>query len=283
MKKYSLIILFLCFLGIINIEKSNTIKDEIKELEADLINNYVDGNNTQVDEILGKIKELDVLIYERDLEIIKYWYYIDDEMVINYDVAPNFLPQTTDHAFVVLGYALNDDGSLKPEAIGRCDVAYASALKYPKAKIYLSGGGTAKENSTATEAGQMKEYLLQKGLDSERIVIEDLSKTTVQNAINTVKLLYQDHIRSVTVITSDYHIRRSNILFKGEILLKANEYLSTPIPVLKNAVYKTGKPTEGKYYEGNALATIMGVKLKLSLLFEHLPTIILNILYALTD
>ena len=129
----------------------------------------------------------------------------------------------------------------------------------------------------------MKEYLLQKGLDSERIVVEDASKTTVQNAINTVKLLYQDHIRSVTVITSDYHIRRGNILFKGEILLKANDYLSTPIPVLKNAVYKTGKPTEGKYYEGNALATIMGVKLKLSLLFENLPTIILNILYALTD
>ena len=62
-------------------------------------------------------------------------------MFLNNGVASDLLPNSRAHAFVVLGYALNSDGSLRPEAIGRCDVAYESAIKYRNSFIFLTGGG----------------------------------------------------------------------------------------------------------------------------------------------
>ena len=269
-----LIFLILFFLSGINTESS----EEIKKLEGNLLYNYINGNTLEVDNILDKIMALDESIYKRDLEIINYWHYIDDEMNINEGVAPYYLPKTSDHAFVVLGFGLNDDGSLKDEGKGRCDVAYESAMKYPKSKIYITGGGTAKNNSTVTESGQMKDYLVNvKGLNANRIVIEEQAKTTVQNAKYTVKKLIENHIKTITIITSDYHIRRGNIIFKGEIMLKAESLGTTPIQIMENAVFKTNRQTEGKLMEGSGLASIMVVKLQASLLLKHLPQLMMNI------
>lgn len=274
MDKFLLIFLILFFLSGINTESS----EEIKKLEGNLLYNYINGNTLEVDNILDKIMALDESIYKRDLEIINYWHYIDDEMNINEGVAPYYLPKTSDHAFVVLGFGLNDDGSLKDEGKGRCDVAYESAMKYPKSKIYITGGGTAKNNSTVTESGQMKDYLVNvKGLNANRIVIEEQAKTTVQNAKYTVKKLIENHIKTITIITSDYHIRRGNIIFKGEIMLKAESLGTTPIQIMENAVFKTNRQTEGKLMEGSGLASIMVVKLQASLLLKHLPQLMMNI------
>ena len=71
--------------------------------------------------MLTQIKSLDENVYKRDEEIIEYWKYIDNSMTLHKNVAPDGLPRTPDHAFVVLGYALNSDGSLRKEAKGRCD------------------------------------------------------------------------------------------------------------------------------------------------------------------
>lgn len=67
-------------------------------------------------------------------------------MVESIGVAPDGLPDTNKHAFVVLGYALNSDGSMQGELKGRCQVAYESAMKYPNAYVVLAGGGTAADN-----------------------------------------------------------------------------------------------------------------------------------------
>ena len=223
MKKYLLLILYFsfCFTRFtISDEWDNSETDDIKKLEGNLLYNYISGNETQVDNILEKILSLDKKIFERDAEILNYWYYIDEEMELNEGVAPNNLPNTRDHAFVVLGYALNNDGTLRPEAMGRCDVAYESAIKYPNSLIFVTGGGTAKENKNVTEGGQMKDYLVGvKGLDENRIVVEDKAMDTIENAKKTVVKLIEYNIKTFTVITSDYHIRRGSILFKGEAML----------------------------------------------------------------
>ena len=274
MDKFLLIFLIFFFLSGINTQSS----DEIKKLEGNLLYNYINEDSSKVDKILEQIMALDESIYKRDLEIINYWHYIDDEMTLHEGVAPYYLPKTSDHAFVVLGFGLNDDGSLKDEGKGRCDVAYESAKKYPKSKIYITGGGTAKNNSTATESGQMKNYLVKvKGLNANRIVIEEEAKTTVQNARYTVKKLIENHIKTITIITSDYHIRRGNLIFKGEIMLKAESLGNTPIQIMENAVWKSNRnQTEGKLMEGSGLASIMVVKLQASLFLKHLPQLIMN-------
>ncbi len=54
----------------------------------------------------------------------------------------------------------------------------------------------------------------------------------------------------MTVITSNYHLRRGSILFKGEAMVKAESLGITLIQVLENAVYHTHKSIEGKSMEG---------------------------------
>ena len=49
----------------------------------------------------------------------------------------------------------------------------------------------------------------------------------------------------MTVITSNYHLRRGSILFKGVAMVKAESLGTTPIQVLENAVYHTHKSIEG--------------------------------------
>ena len=210
------------------------LSETIKALEGHLLYYYIHEKKTQVNDILTQIQSLDENVYKRDRELIGYWEYIDDTMPLNPRVAPDGLPQTTDHAFVVLGYALNSDGSLRAEAKGRCDVAYESAMTETKAK------------------------------------------DTIQNAKYTMEKLIEYNIKSITVITSDYHIRRGSILFKGEAMVKAESLGITAIQVLENAVYPTSKSTEGKTMEGYALAAILNVTIKLGMLLKTLPKIVLE-------
>ena len=275
MFKQLFIIFLLSLTNLISSKESKATSETISELEGHLLYYYINEKKDQVTSILEKISTLDTKIYERDKEIMAYWEYIDDEMILSHRVAPDGLPQTSDHAFVVLGYALNSDGSLKPEAMGRCDVAYESAKKYPNSLIFVTGGGTASKNKTATEGGQMKEYLVNvKGLEASRIITETKAMDTIQNAEYTILELIEKNIKTITVITSDYHIRRGSILFKGEALLKAEELGAEPIAILENAVYTTEKPTEGKLMEGYALASILKVKISLKMIINCLPDII---------
>lgn len=276
MEKYLYIFLIISFIFAKNLQSEET--EDIKKLEGNLLYSYVNEDNEQVENVLQKIKSKDILTFQRDKEIIDYWYYIDDEMILNMGVAPDLLPNSRAHAFVVLGYALNNDGSLRPEAIGRCDVAYKSAIKYPNSLIFVTGGGTASQNKNVTEAGQMKDYLVNvKGLNANRIVTETKAMDTIQNAKNTVIKLIDYHIKTITVITSDYHIRRGNILFKGQIMVETEKLGIDPIIILENVVWKTGKETEGKLFEGYALASILGVKLSATQIILSLPKIFISV------
>jgi len=275
----SFVLFFFSLLNIIDFRDPDNSNETVKTLEGHLIYYYIRDNSKQVESMLQQILALSEATYKRDNEIVNYWYFIDNEMTLHEGVAPDGLPTTSDHAFVVLGYALNADGSLRPEAKGRCDVAFESSKKYPNSMVYLTGGGTASANKTATEAGQMKEYLVNvKGLDPNRIVLEKEAKDTIQNARNTIAKLIDNNIKTITVITSDYHLRRGSILFKSEAMVKAESLGITPIEVLENAVYKTGKSTEGKSMEGYALASILGVKVGINLIANLLPNIITDAL-----
>ena len=276
MKKYILIfIISICFTKSSNLLIKNK---DIKQLEGYLLFNNILEDYEKVQNYLWQIEVVDQDIYERDRLLLEYWSYLDNKMTLNKGVAPDGLPNSANHAFVVLGYALNPDGSINQEAMGRCDVAYESAIKYPNSFIFLTGGGTAKENKDVTEGGQMKEYLVKvKGLDEKRIILETKAMDTIENAKNTIEKLTEYNIKSITVITSDYHIRRANLLFKGEIMLMAEKNGIYPIQILNNAVYETGKETEGKLIEGYALGSILEIKYPIDLILKHLPEIIVEV------
>ena len=269
--KFLIFLILFSFSKMIKISNTQDMND-IKKLEGNLLYYYLNEEYIEVDKVLRQISLLDENIYLRDKDIMTYWYYIDNQMILHENVAPDDLPKTNNHAFVVLGFNLNEDGTLNEEGKGRCDVAFESAKKYPNSKIYLTGGGTAKNNPNVTEAGQMRDYLVNvKGLKKNRIITEEKAMDTIQNAKNTINQLYADNIKTITIITSDYHIRRGNILFKGVSMIMAETLKKSPIELLENAVWKkAGKKTEGKSVEGAALAYILNVKIELNQIFKTL-------------
>ena len=118
------------------------------------------------------------------------------------------------HAFVILGYELKD-GEMTPELVGRCDAAAAAAAAFPEAILICSGGPTGENNpDNHTEAGLMRDYLVDAcGISPERIYIDDRAMTTADNAVNTFDILRRQGMRTMTIITSAYHLKRGQVLY----------------------------------------------------------------------
>lgn len=197
--------------------------------------------------------------------IMHYWAWVDQEMAVTPDILPDGLPEDDSLCIVVLGYALNPTGSMKDELVGRLEVALASAVKYPNAYILCTGGGTASRNEKKTEAGQMANWLKKHNIDKSRIIIEDESLSTIQNAQYSCKILAQDYpqVRHLALISSDYHVPRGCVYFNTQLALTAYENSSEPLDIVGNAGYQTGSNyTEDIPSLYTGIAQIAGIDFK---------------------
>ena len=129
---------------------------------------------------------------------------------------PAELPVTGRHAFVVLGYQL-EDGEMALELVGRCEAAAAAARAFPDSILICSGGATGVNNPDMhTEAGMMKAYLTEKcGISPDRIFIDERAMTTTENARNTLAILQEQDIETMTIVTSSYHQKRGQMLYSA--------------------------------------------------------------------
>lgn len=179
--------------------------------------------------------------------IMEDWRWSNEEMIVNRDVLPDGLPQDDSMCIVILGYGLNDDGSMKEELIDRLVVGLASALKYPNAVVCVTGGRTA-NNTNDTEAGQMAAWLMEKGLEPGRILLEERSLSTTENAGNVLLLLRgrMPQVDSIAVISSDYHIPWGVSMFTTEANYKAYHTGHT-MKVVGNAANTTSNDTDTLY------------------------------------
>lgn len=83
-------------------------------------------------------------------------------------------------------------------------------------KILVTGQKGFFQRSSKTEAELMYEYLIQHGIPKEDILMEDQSKSTIQNVKYSLRLLerkYHIHSLSYILITSDFHLKRCLGLF----------------------------------------------------------------------
>ncbi len=119
------------------------------------------------------------------------------------------------HAFVILGFQLQD-GKMADELKARCDAAAAAAKEFPDSLLICTGGATGKNNPERhTEAGLMKEYLVNAcGISAERILTDEKAMTTEENAVNTFLLLQEHGIETITPVTSSYHQVRATLLYR---------------------------------------------------------------------
>lgn len=197
-----------------------TSKRNAKEIIEDMIlyyGTYESKSKDKVNDLLEELEDVDSSKAKQWDEIMKYWQTNHEKLEINNDILPDGLDNSNKYCIVVLGYQLNDDGTMKDELIGRLKVALDSANKYPNTYVACTGGGTAKNNSNVTEADQMAQWLIDNGLNKDRLIIENKSSSTVENAKFTYNILRKKYIDidKIAIVTSDYHIERGSLLYKA--------------------------------------------------------------------
>lgn len=73
--------------------------------------------------------------------------------------------------------------------------------------------GAAADKSGPSNAEAMKRQAIAEGVPADKILIDETSETTKQNASNSIALFDQYRIRSVILVTSGYHQRRAGLEF----------------------------------------------------------------------
>ena len=203
--------------------------------------------------------------------ILGLWKEVNGGIPVHEGVLPDGLPDTDEMCIVTLGFQLNPDGSMKEELIQRLRVALRSAEKYPNALLVCTGGGTAAENQEATEAGKMAEWLVENGVDPARILVEDRSLTTAQNAQYTLNILEEScpRTRLLAIVSSDYHIATGTLLFSAEATLRAEAAGREKWTVVSNAAYKAPAGSLSPMFQAGALIELSGdVKTAFEIYYE---------------
>ena len=105
---------------------------------------------------------------------------------------------------IVLGNRLNDDGSITEIQENRLKMAMEIEEEYHPDYFILSGG-PANPVPGLTEAEAMYNYLVGKGFNKEKLIIEPNSYSTVENAKYSVPLAKELGATKIIVCSSAYH------------------------------------------------------------------------------
>ena len=113
---------------------------------------------------------------------------------------------------IVLGAGIDGDQPSKTLA-RRLDAAVDYMEEHPQTRLVVSGG--LGHGKTMTEAAVMQRYLLQRGIASQKIILEEASTTSEENLRNTARILRElsgEEKPPLLIFTSDYHLYRAQIL-----------------------------------------------------------------------
>ena len=211
-------------------------------------------------ELFARMRSVNPEAAEKWTRIMELWKEVNsDGFAVHEGILPDGLPDTDELCIVALGFQLNPDGSMRDELIERLEVVLRSAEKYPNAIIACTGGGTAAENEEATEADRMAEWLVSRGISPDRILVENESKTTAQNAMFTLTMLKSDYpqVRQLAIVSSDYHIPTGTLLFEAQSILDAEDPAQR-VKVVSNAAWAAPSGSLSVMFQAGALVELSG-------------------------
>ena len=231
----------------------------IEEMVVDY-GSYGDEAEEHIGSLLKELRAVDTDTADRWTDIMTLWKTVNTDLPLNYGVLPDGLPDTDELCIVALGFQLDPDGTMRDELIERLTVVLNSAEKYPNALIVCTGGGTAAKNESATEAGKMAEWLIENGIAEDRVIVEDKSLTTAQNAVFTFDILTDRYprVKELAIVSSDYHIATGTLLFEAEAVLRAEKAGSESVNVVSNATWKAPSGTLSTMFQAGALIELSG-------------------------
>ncbi|EKQ57647.1 MULTISPECIES: YdcF family protein [unclassified Clostridium] len=137
-----------------------------------------------------------------------------------------------DDYIIVLGAGLDNGKTPNLILSERLDAAIKCEVENPNQYIVLSGGQGADE--CISEAEAMSQYLQERGIDKEKMIIEDKSRDTDEN-LKFSKEKIEEHSHkliadvNVKIVTTDFHAFRSSILAKKNGYVNFDNYSSSTI------------------------------------------------------
>lgn len=87
------------------------------------------------------------------------------------------------------------------------------AQKYPQARLVFTGGSASMKPNQPSEAEIIQDFFHKAGLQEERLILENRSRNTAENATLTKQLLEPKSDENWILITTAYHMPRSVGLF----------------------------------------------------------------------
>ena len=260
----SLVLSLLLFLPV-NVRAAQESTDELIRSIINYFQYYQWDAGTDYERLLSQMEQQDPALAQTWSSILDFWIRLNRDMEVHNEVLPDGLPEDDSLCIAVMGYYLKSDGGMRDELYERLRVTLASAEKYPNAYILCTGGGTASENKKVTEASQMAKWLIRQGISEDRIIVEKQARSTIDNAQYGCELLYRDYpqVKSLAVITSDYHIFRSCLYFNTQAALDAYDLNTEPMNVLASATcrIKPNAPSDIEtQVEGMSILTNLDVE-----------------------
>lgn len=255
-KKFLIVLLILSLSLTLALPAGAAESDELIRQILIYYSHHQQKAETDILQLLEQLRQVDPEAAADWQQILEIWRWAAEDLEVNWDVLPDGLPQDDSLCILVMGFRLNYGGTMGEELIHRLEVALASAEKYPNAFIVCTGGGTSSSNPYATEAGQMAHWLQEHGIDPERIIVENRSLSTEENALNSYDILSRNYpqVKSLALISSHYHLRRCHLLFSAGILLK-----DLPYTIVGDACFDAGYEGthEGYFEEAKSLGKML--------------------------
>jgi uncharacterized SAM-binding protein YcdF (DUF218 family) len=122
-------------------------------------------------------------------------------------------PETTYDVVVLLGGMIELEKTKEHplpeynENVGRL-VATFAFLREGRARYAIVSGG-ADSPGGLTEAEQLRDQLVDWGIDRERIIVEDKARNTHENATYSAAIIRERGFSSIAIVTSAFHMKRS--------------------------------------------------------------------------
>jgi uncharacterized SAM-binding protein YcdF (DUF218 family) len=115
----------------------------------------------------------------------------------------------TGEVLIVLSGSGLEDGIIGESSYWRSAYAVRAYRKTPFGKIIVTGGGRYHVSAA------MRDFLVSQGVPQDRVIVEDRSTSTRENAIDTKELLARvPSAGRPVLLTSDYHMFRAQRTFR---------------------------------------------------------------------
>ena len=145
-------------------------------------------------------------------------------------IQPDTIETVSPNVILILGSGLKNNHP-SPTLQARLDKGLIEARRLPSANILLTGGIGI--NQTQSEAAVMADYLMMRGIEPSRILLEERSTSTYENLVFSKALLpdIDPLFTRIMIVSSDFHLLRARAI-AHQLNLPIVSAVGAPTPLL---------------------------------------------------